>query len=395
MKQISSLLFALLFAMPFLVKAQKLSGNITSFDGPVIGASISVGPGIGTTSDQEGKYSLNLSPGSYTVTVKYIGYVPQSNKVTLSADEAKTWDVTLVQDAVTFGDVIIVGTRTAPRSSVNTAVPVDVLLSKDLQETGQATFDKALQYRIPSFNTVQTPVNDATSLADPYEIRNMGPSRTLVLINGKRKNASSLVYTQTSPGRGESVVDIAAIPMDAIKRIEILRDGASAQYGSDAIAGVMNIILKDNSDRGYATLRTGITSKGDGEMFGLSLNNGAKIGEKGFINYTAEVSKIGQANRPGTVNAEGEAGDFGADIKDVKDFLKLKPDAGNINGSPATTASKFLVNGGTGLDEHTDVYYNAAYVYKNVNSFANYRTPYWRRERSLSRVRSHFRWYIK
>jgi iron complex outermembrane receptor protein len=141
-------------------------------------------------------------------------------------------------------EVVVTGSRTAARSNTTSALPIDVLSAKDLTSTGQASFDKALQYKIPSFNTVQTPVNDATSLLDPYEIRNLGPSRTLILINGKRKNLSSLLYVQTSPGRGETGADISAIPTDAIERVEILRDGAYAQYGSDAIAGVMNIILK-------------------------------------------------------------------------------------------------------------------------------------------------------
>jgi iron complex outermembrane receptor protein len=275
--------------------------------------------------------------------------------------------------------VVIVGSRTAPRSSIETALPIDVVGAKELTSTGQVTFDKALQYRIPSFNTVQTPVNDATSLLDPYEIRNMGPSRTLILINGKRKNLSALLYTQTSPGRGETGADISAIPTDAIKRVEILRDGASAQYGSDAIAGVMNIILKDQVNQGSATLRTGITGEGDGEMISISVNNGSTIGDdKGFINYTIDLSKVNLANRPGTVDAAGEAGDFGADIADVEEFLSRRPDAGNINGSPETAASKFLINGGYDLSEDTELYFNAAYVYKKVNSFANYRTPYWR-----------------
>jgi iron complex outermembrane receptor protein len=247
-----------------------------------------------------------------------------------------------------------------------------------LSSTGQSTFDKALQYRIPSFNTVQTPVNDATSLLDPYEIRNMGPSRTLILINGKRKNMSALVYTQTSPGRGETGSDISAIPTDAIERVEILRDGASAQYGSDAIAGVMNIILKKNTTIGSATIRSGITSKGDGEMFGISLNNGSTVGENGFINYTIDFSKVALANRPGKVNADGEAADFGASLSVVNAFLAKMPDAGNINGSPETASAKFLINGGEKFNDNTQMYYNAAYVYKKVNSFANYRTPYWR-----------------
>ena len=207
----------------------------------------------------------------------------------------------------------------------------------------------------------------------------MGPSRTLILINGKRKNLSALLYTQTSPGRGETGADISAIPTDAIKRVEILRDGAYAQYGSDAIDGVMNIILKDNVTDGSVTLRTGITSEGDGEMLGVSVNNGTTIGDdNGFINYTIDMSKTSLANRPGTVNAAGEANDFGADIADVEEFLSRKPDAGNINGSPETAASKFLINGGYDVSDNTELYFNAAYVYKQVNSFANYRTPYWR-----------------
>jgi iron complex outermembrane receptor protein len=275
-------------------------------------------------------------------------------------------------------EIVVVGTRTAPRSNTTSALPIDVLSAKDLTSTGQSSFDKALQYRIPSFNTVQTPVNDATSLLDPYEIRNMGPSRTLILINGKRKNMSALVYTQTSPGRGETGSDISAIPTDAIERVEILRDGASAQYGSDAIAGVMNIILKKNATVGSTTLRSGITGEGDGEMFGISLNNGSTVGEKGFVNYTIDFSKVALANRPGTVNADGEAADFEANLADVQAFLAKKPDAGNVNGSPETAAAKFLVNGGINYNEQTQLYYNAAYVYKKINSFANYRTPYWR-----------------
>jgi iron complex outermembrane receptor protein len=210
----------------------------------------------------------------------------------------------------------------------------------------------------------------------------MGPSRTLILINGKRKNLSALLYTQDSPGRGETGADISGIPTDAIKSIEILRDGASAQYGSDAIAGVMNIILKDTPNGGSATLRTGMTSEGDGEMFGVALNNGSTIGDdKGFINYTIDFSKTSLANRPGVVSAEGEAfagTGFDAPLADVQEFLGRNPDANNINGAPETAASKFLINGGYDLSENSKLYFNAAYVFKKVNSFANYRTPYWK-----------------
>ncbi|WP_228894759.1 TonB-dependent receptor plug domain-containing protein [Pseudoduganella aquatica] len=274
--------------------------------------------------------------------------------------------------------IVSTGSRGAQRTLVDTPVPIDILSARELTKTGQSTLDKSLQFRVPSFNTVQTPVNDATSLLDPYEIRNMGPSRVLILINGKRKNSSSLIYTQTSPGRGESGADISAIPTDAIKRIEVLRDGASAQYGSDAIAGVVNIILKDASEGGSITARGGITHESDGEMGGLSLNKGIALGDQGFVNFTLDVSKTKLSNRPGIVDARGDASDFGATIKDVQAFLAIKPDAGNINGAPATEAAKALVNSRYDLADGVSLYGNAAYVHKKIDSFANYRTPYWR-----------------
>lgn len=330
-------------------------------------------------------------------------------------------------------EVVVTGTRAAPRSNITTALPIDILSLEDLNSTGQITFDKALQYKIPSFNTVQTPVNDATSLLDPYELRNMGPSRTLILINGKRKNLSGLLYVQTSPGQGETGADLSAIPIEAIESVEILRDGASAQYGSDAIAGVINIILKKRTGNGTIKLKTGITAEGDGGILGVSLNDGSTVGEKGFVNYTLDFSKVNLTNRPGKVDAEAEFNDFisispsnpssyvnddntlnGTDITGMNEaqidalfedykgsndynaklatinegnkagrnavdaFLAENPTAGNINGSPETAAAKFLVNGGLNLSNETQLYYNAAYSYQKVNSFANYRTPYWR-----------------
>jgi iron complex outermembrane recepter protein len=420
MKKIYLLLFVLLLVGSQKIHAQArvVTGivNDASDGTPVAGVSVVVkGTSTGNITDSDGRFSIQVPPAATTLVFSFVGYttrevaIPEDNNVT----------VTLVSNVSELGEVIIVGTRGSQRTITDTPLPVDVLSATEIKATGQYTFDKALQYRVPSFNTVQTPVNDATSLLDPYEIRNMGPSRTLILINGKRKNFSSLIYTQTSPGRGESGVDISAIPVDAVKRIEILRDGASAQYGSDAISGVMNIILKDNAEDGAITVRTGVTGEGDGGLFGISLNNGSKLFNTGFINYTIDFSKIGLANRPGTVDggtttlgpdgeplAGGEYADFvfvdpnnpanypdeiitpavraqimadnAAGRQAIDNFLAAKPDAGNINGSPETTAAKFLINGGVDVSENSNLYFNAAYVYKKVNSFANYRTPYWR-----------------
>lgn len=376
MKKFALLLF--LLNVSFLFAQKEVSGVVKDNTGNALpGVNIvEKGTQNGVSTDMDGMYKIKVKEGA-TLVFSYVGF----SKLERAATDAVINVVLSEEGGQNLDEVVVTGTRTAPRSNTTSALPIDVISAKDLASTGQATFDKALQYKIPSFNTVQTPVNDATSLLDPYEIRNMGPSRTLILINGKRKNMSSLLYTQTSPGRGETGADISAIPTDAIERVEILRDGASAQYGSDAIAGVMNIILKKNTNYGSITLRSGVTSEGDGEMLGVSLNNGSTVGDRGFVNYTVDFSKVNLANRPGKVDAAAEANGntgFGAPLADVQAFLAKYPDAGNINGSPETAAAKFLVNGGVNYTENTQLYYNAAYVYKKVNSFANYRTPYWR-----------------
>lgn len=375
-----SVLVSLLFlSTTLLAQTRSVSGTVKDASGSGIpGAGVKIkGTTKGTSTDGNGAFKLDVAADA-TLEITAIGYETQSVAVPTSGDVS-----VIMKDAATSLDevVISVGSRNSKRTLTDTPLPIDIVSSNDLRSTGQTTFDKALQYRVPSFNTVQTPVNDATSLLDPYEIRNMGPSRTLILINGKRKNSSALTYIQTSPGRGESGADISAIPTEAIKRVEILRDGASAQYGSDAIAGVMNIILKDKFEYGSVTLNTGVTHKGDGGIVGFTLNNGANFGKSSYINYTVALSHVGQANRPGVVSAEAEADGnlgFGAPLSEVQAFLKLKPDAGNINGAPETAAAKFAVNGGFGLTDNTELYYTGAYVFKKVNSFANYRTPYWR-----------------
>jgi iron complex outermembrane receptor protein len=316
---------------------------------------------------------LSASPYILAEEVKPVDAAPQAQAA--AASDAPASDD--IQKVV----IVSTGSRGAQRTLVDTPVPIDILSTRELNNTGQNTLDKALGFRVPSFNTVQTPVNDATSLLDPYEIRNMGPSRVLILINGKRKNQSALVYTQTSPGRGESGADISAIPPDAIKRIEVLRDGASAQYGSDAIAGVVNIILKDAAEGGAVTFRAGMTHERDGKQGGVSFNQGTALGDSGFFNYTVDLSKVNLSNRPGKVDARAEAdGDigFGAPLSQVQAFLAQHPDAGNINGSPATQAQKAEMNTRYSLTDETNIYANAAYIHKVVDSYANYRTPYWR-----------------
>lgn len=381
---------ALLLLCNFYASAQGvIKGVIKSESGePLVNASIIVsGNKSGTSTDTTGQYRLSLAPGTYKLFITSVGFNPFAITVKVENSEV-TKDIVLKYAVADLSEVVVsVGSRAAQRTFTTTPLPVDNINASELLSSGQLSFDKALQLRVPSFNSVNTPVNDATSLLDPYEIRNMGPSRTLILINGKRKNPSSLVYIQTSPGRGETGADLASIPTDAIKRVEILRDGASAQYGSDAIAGVMNVILKDKFEYTNFKIASGLTHKGDGFSLLTSLNGGANFASKGFINYTINFQRENRTNRPGDVDAEGDNNDLSdgtaAGLDNVKAFLARFPDAKNVNGTPASTAAKFLINTGIPVSENTTFYANAAYVYKKVQSYANYRTPYWKQDYGL------------
>ncbi len=361
-------------------RAGKVTDGTTSAGLPGVNVTVQ-GTTTGTVTDASGMYKITATSGTKLV-FSFIGFTT----VIQAVGSSNSLNVQLFPSTTELNEVIVsTGSRNVQRTVTDAAVPIDIIGAADLKMTGQTTFDKALQYTVPSFNTVNTPVNDATTLLDPWEIRNMGPSRSLVLINGKRKNLSSLLYVQFSPGRGETGVDISAIPQQAIKRVEILRDGASAQYGSDAIAGVMNIILKDKYEYTSLNFNTGVTSAGDGGMYGLALNSGANFGSKGFVNYTVDFSQQNSAVRSTNIYLPSEIGAFGGNPAQdalIANYLKDYPTGNNINGSGATTAAKFLVNFGIPVG-NSEFYGNAAMVVKRVTSFANFRTPYWRQDRGL------------
>lgn len=381
------LLFSFLL-ISALVSAQTrdLSGTVTdkSDGSPIAGANVTIkGTSIGTATDANGKFTLKVANDVTTVIVSFIGYETQEVNISGQSIVNISLDVSSNQ----LEEVVVSVGRGSQRTITDTPLPIDNFAAADLKTTGQVSFDKALQYRVPSFNTVNTPVNDATSLFDPYEIRNLGPSRTLILINGKRKNLTSLVYTQTGPGRGETGADLSAIPTDAIKNVEILRDGASAQYGSDAIAGVMNIILKDHYDNTSVSLTTGSTLNYGGFQYGLNYNSGANFGKKGFINYHLSFNRQEAAIRKDKIDALSDARDLTdggpAEIAQVQKYLQRFPDGNNKNGTPDNTSAKFLINGAIPVGENSEVYFNSAYVYRKTISNANFRQPYWRVDHGL------------
>jgi iron complex outermembrane receptor protein len=198
-----------------------------------------------------------------------------------------------------LGKIVSVGTRVSGRTITETAAPVDIITSEEITNSGATEVGKILQLLAPSFNFSSTTISDGTDIIRPATLRGLGPDQVLVLVNGKRRHQQALVNVQQTIARGSAGTDINAIPVTAIDRIEILRDGAAAQYGSDAIAGVINIILKEQTDHTSITLQAGQHYEGDGEVLMGGVNTGFSLGDDGFVNLSLEYRDRGETNRAG------------------------------------------------------------------------------------------------
>ncbi len=208
-----------------------------------------------------------------------------------ASDEAQARDPSMAS-------VVVLGSRSAARTALDSAAPVGLINAKDMQMAGPQELGKLLQTLDPSFNFSTTFISDGTDIIRPATLRSLGPDQILVLVNGKRRHQQALVNVQQTIGRGSAGTDINAIPMSAIQRIEVLRDGAAAQYGSDAIAGVINIVLKQTTNT-QLSASAGGTSEGGGALVSGSANTGWAIGDGGFVNLSAEGRRRGETNRAG------------------------------------------------------------------------------------------------
>jgi iron complex outermembrane receptor protein len=203
------------------------------------------------------------------------------------------------QSDASMASVVVLGSRSTARTALDSAAPVGLIGAKDMAMAGPVELGKLLQTLDPSFNFSTTFISDGTDIIRPATLRSLGPDQLLVLVNGKRRHQQALVNVQQTIGRGSAGTDINAIPMSAIQRIEVLRDGAAAQYGSDAIAGVINIVLKNQTNETQLSGTVGGTTEGGGELRQGSVNKGWTIGDGGYINLTAEARHRGETNRAG------------------------------------------------------------------------------------------------
>ena len=275
-------------------------------------------------------------------------------------------------------EVVVTGTRTKGRSAADLPVPVDVLTAQALYNTGQTEVGRMLQSIAPSFNFSSSSISDGTDALRPATLRGLGPDQVLVLVNGKRRHQASLVHINTSVGRGTAGVDMNAIPGASIKRIEILRDGAAAQYGSDAIAGVINIILDDADSGGRVAASYGEYTEGDGETANLDLNGGFALGDSGFLNATFNYRDRGSSNRAGTQGAcaYGNCVDTdGNGIAEIGDPRELTFDRNTFRIGDAESEQYALILNGAFSLGRGELYGFLTYSDRESQSGAFYRNP--------------------
>jgi iron complex outermembrane receptor protein len=368
MKRITLVLLAL-FSISLSFAQSTVNGTITdSNNEPLPGANVvEKGTENGTSADFNGKFSLTVQEGAVLV-VSFAGY--ETKNVTVNG---KTNLTIVLSEGLQLDEIVITGNRAKPRTILDSPVPIDNIDVAELQKSGKPTLDRMLTFKVPSFNSQNQAISDATAHYDPADLRGMGPSRTLVLINGKRKNQSAQVYLNRTPGKGEVGVDLKSIPTAAIARVEVLRDGASAQYGSDAIAGVLNIILKKDVEYSTITSKVGITSEKDGFNFGTDYNTAFNFGDGGFINLTLGYYKQSITNRAGI------AADTGSTPRDIA-WLAANPTANMTVGQPEMEKGDLFINMEHPLGENATLYSFHGYTARTGKSFAYYRAPYWRND---------------
>ena len=327
---IAAILIGILSAMPTAVSAETLKVVVQDQNGNAIPeAKVQVGNQEQAT-DESGTATFSDITGTQPATVIALGF--SSKRMSVTADETeRTVVLTPIQ---TIESVVVVGTRSIGRRALQAPVPIEVINREQLSLTGQSETGRVLQMLVPSFNFSSSTISDGTDALRPATLRGLGPDQTLVLVNGKRRHKSALLHVNTSVGRGTAGTDFNAIPSGAIERIEVLRDGAAAQYGSDAIAGVLNIVLKDDPDGGNADLYWGQTYEGDGDTWNGNANYGMKVGESGFLNLTAEWRERARTNRAGLTGTQQYNWTDIDQGRPADNILEIENDDGTVTEKP-------------------------------------------------------------
>ena len=265
-------------------------------------------------------------------------------------------------------EVVVVGSRGAPRTVAESPVPVDVLTAEELGKTGSSDLLMQLQAAIPSLNVHLQPISDAASMIRPANLRGLSADSTLILVNGKRRHRASVIAFQGGGvNDGSQGADISVIPSIALKQVEVLRDGAAAQYGSDAIAGVINFVLNDSSEGGSISVKQGEFSEGDGTTTTVAGNIGMPLTDDGFVNLSFQMKQADDTSRS-VQRPDAQA------LIDSGNTAVTEP--AQIWGAPKIDDDiTFFFNSGLDLGNGAEAYMFGNYSERDVDGGFYYRNP--------------------
>ena len=308
-------------------QAATLTGSVVGpNENPLPGANVVLlESDYGTAAGPDGSYTITgIEPGTYTARVTFVGYETVERELTLNAGSTTRSRFALERSPLQGeGVTVTVGSRARDMAAEDMAVPVDVYGTEEIQTSGAFETGRILQQSAPSVNFPQNTLSDGMDALRSFTLRGLSPDQTLVLVNGKRRHKSALVNRLgAGVSGGSSPIDLNAIPANALERIEVLRDGASSQYGSDAIAGVANLRLKDEPlDPTVATRIGGYATEpysNDGTTYSVRPSFGVELGDDGgFLNFFGEYRLRTPTNRAGPASFNlGPAGQGGDEIAD-------------------------------------------------------------------------------
>ncbi len=334
------------------------------------GASLQLaGTQLGAIVRQDGHYRLVAPAGHYLLRARKLGYELRADSVVVTDGQTVTHDFRLAASLASLDQIVVTGTRQPNRTAVDAPAPVDVFTSQEIKATGATQTSQILEMLAPSFNYPRPSVTDGTDHVRPATLRGLNSDQVLVLINGKRRHNSALVNINGSIGRGSMAVDLNAIPPEAIDHIEILRDGAAAQYGSDAIAGVINIILKKDVP-GEVSAQVGQTRVGDGRTSIVDGSYSFAMPRNGYLNISGEARRADSTNRAGI---DTRTQYFANDPRNSDPALTNRIDS--WVGDPKQHGASGMFNLGVPLTDSVQVYAFGGVSYSNGLAAGFFRRP--------------------
>ena len=313
------------------------------------------------------KVALDFKSVLLLMQVVLVIFIGLAYETVAQETEMESNETTADQEVITLEEMVVVGTRAKPRSVLESAVPIDVLPSEDFVKQGGTDLPDLLRNLVPSYNVNAQPIADAATVVRPANLRGLAPDHTLLLVNGKRRHRASVIaWLGNGLSDGAQGPDLSPIPSIALKQVEVLRDGASAQYGSDAIAGVVNLQLKDSYTGGSFEIKPSIFQAGDGLTYLLAGNIGLGS-EDLWTNLSVEYGGMNETDR--SVQRDDAAGLIAAGNTDVADPAQPW-------GHPIIRNDiKLFANYGASITDDIQFYGHANYAQKEVEGGFYFRNP--------------------